>query len=224
MNKKKERIQKQPDSENKNKPCANVWEIITALSNFALACFTLILVIIGGITAYLLFGQFDILKKQLLEMQSEARVDQRAWVIPSKIDAPNETSNKWFKVTFKNTGKTPALEMSGWTVADSQFNWEEGDKKPFALKCLIAPDGIISNDPFDSSTVCPIGSASKVSRGEKTVFFFGKVWYKDIFGGNHWTEFSYRFSKIVDADGYILQPWGYHNRTYDTQTQNKFRE
>jgi hypothetical protein len=124
---------------------------------------------------------------QLKDSQETRILDERAWVCAydTTIDVTHLKAGVIFQVTFKNTGKTPALRVRNvMGTAKELSDIPAKDEMPKESQGLLAPD---------ESSIAVIAPASakiiaQMSDG-KTVYLFGTVWYDDIFGNHHWSQF-----------------------------------
>jgi hypothetical protein len=134
---------------------------------------------------------------QLDEMKQDRILDERAWVAPFEMIAENsisDTNNTVFKLRFRNTGKTPALNVSeshdiaGWVGAVPTNN------PPIEIcSMMLAPDGIsFIGFKIDNYTV------SAIKGGYSPFFVYGKISYDDIFGNHHWTEFCWGIERDLN--------------------------
>lgn len=154
------------------------------------------------------------------------RIDERAWVSPFQpcIEKPHaravladegcaEDPDKGpaiFKVLYKNNGKTYATNVSSWIgttpiLAELQTP-EEGEGGPSAL---LAP-GAVAN-----TSTPPIQSIGLTQLAAHPIYVYGQIWYRDIFGGRHWTQFC--FTHFSDS-GKAFGVCPIHN-TYDGDQQ-----
>src|SRR5437762_3066063 len=111
---------------------------------------TVVLTLVVAIAA---FWSACIFQGQLTEMRRGAIVDQRAWVAPFDIQSEhNSIGEIYFKVLYKNTGKTPALRTSSWigtTAFLDQIPNSDPVPKLTDAQGLMAPDGIWNTSTID---------------------------------------------------------------------------
>ncbi len=94
--------------------------------------------------------QLDVMQRQLDEMKTARELDERAWVMAYDYE-PQYTSNGFFvRVSFKNTGKTPAIECEGhifWQTNRDKIPTFDIRPPPPENRSLLAPDegGIIDS-------------------------------------------------------------------------------
>jgi hypothetical protein len=175
----------------------------------------------GLIVAYLIFLQFK-------EMQQTRILDERAWVAVREgvVGYTDESSHLTdFKFIFKNTGKTPAINVSVWfnqtVFLDTIPKIDKriippipfGSLGSYQFSGLLAPDaeGSIStsNEPLGSSSVQNINSGMPY-------YIYGTIWYDDIFGKHHWSQFCYQIILSPHA-GFL--PIGNHNSCDDAANE-----
>jgi hypothetical protein len=129
-------------------------------------------------------------EKQLKEMRASQQMDERAWVLATGDMEQSASENRetaMFQVIYKNYGKTPAINME--TV----------------IRTVRDRHQIPKNDVYPSlpehQGICPPNEGGKIPAGElpmrvmadiadgAPVWVFGTIWYDDIFGGHHWSQF-----------------------------------
>jgi hypothetical protein len=82
-------------------------------------------------------------------------------------------------------------------------------------KMLLAPDGGGNTSTIDNPL--PTGLIEPLMRNGLKLYIFGTIFYEDIFGKKHWTQFCFYPSRNMDAS----LPCPIHNETDDTQQQKK---
>jgi hypothetical protein len=145
-------------------------------------------------------------EKQLNEMREESVRGDRAWVMAYDFWKTNGV----YMVSLKNTGRTPAINVN----TDIRFTTKLVD-----VETAIWPTSVPG--PFfgvlgPNSEVQAESSRKTYSNGG---WFFGRIWYDDIFASNHWTDFCVWFRTDVTNDidhTYFIRPYG--NATEDTKT------
>lgn len=154
------------------------------------------------------FKTFDS-ERQLMEAeQKENRLarelDERAWVTAYKF----EKNNGEYRVLCRNTGRTPALNVDSDVRSTQVFNdaetatWMENPPGPYA--------GVLG----------PNMEWQTHSEGIKGKYLYGRIWYDDIFGKHHWTDFCAQCleENIASSDKFYIMPTG--NSTDDSSTNN----
>jgi hypothetical protein len=129
------------------------------------------------------------------------RVDERAWVAPFRecIEPPSgvpdpetgcasvgkDDQQVILKVLFKNTGKSFAVNYQ--VVINPPALDLDATVPPFQR----GPVAILAPDQINHVTL-PAEPRSWFERvGTNPIYIRGKIWYDDVFGYHHWTEFCY---------------------------------
>jgi len=134
---------------------------------------------------------------QLDEMRKAREGDQRAWLGISQTTetfTTNPTNGERLTVTFnaafKNTGRTPALNVVpviGECTDVNSIPQKDQFPNPVYHSFLVPPDGggnvTATYGLTSAATNCPI---IKIDR---PFYLAGTIWYDDIFGRHHWTQF-----------------------------------
>ncbi len=165
--------------------------------------------ILAGVTAYVFWCQLGTMEQANRDSREASKLENRAWIAPitSKIHTEMGQSGIIFNVPFTNSGKTPALHVSAWIGAVGDFK-DIGFGEPSRGHAdeLLGLDqvGNTSTVPFPSDVIQKIQSGA-------TLYVFGTIWYDDIFGGKHWTQFCFYPGRDMKSFG----PCGKHNGTDD---------
>lgn len=147
-------------------------------------------------------------ERQIHEMQRERILDQRAWVAPFEMITESEdsivTNSTVIFLKFRNTGKTPALNVS--EVHHSSMNLNDiPTNKPVIPPAtfLLAPDGVfwIKTERFPNQLIAAIKNG-----WAQPMYVYGEITYDDIFGNHHWTEFCWGVES-----GLNFRPASVHN-------------
>jgi hypothetical protein len=171
----------------------------------------------------------EVSRGQLNEMQQARIMDERAWVaVRQGVIRGSFLPNITFEVVFRNTGKTPAVNVTAYMNQSIFTNSIPQTDQPTSptntlggvqFSGLLAPDadGSISVSSFFISFSDPNQQA--ISSGKKPYYVYGTIWYDDIFGKHHWSQFCYEIRLTPDAD-YPAQflPINIHNSCDDAQT------
>jgi hypothetical protein len=140
--------------------------------------------------------------------ENTTKVDQRACVGVSRIYNDNLQKGKPFSVfvTFKNSGKTPALEYK-------EVTWIEyvpAKTIPAArLDSQNAPSGILqANSEMTSKFTVEDNNANpklidNIAAGARDLYVSGRITYKDIFGDSH--DFRYGYRYFPEFDSYRME-------------------
>jgi hypothetical protein len=135
--------------------------------------------------------QLAALQGQLVEMKNGRNLDERAWVGPIDFELQG-LGDDFIVVTYKNTGKTPALNVFGVINFCAGTNQIPAfDKKPsFEENSIMAPNGtgILKTDDIPQMLV------QGITQGNYVSFIYGTIWYDDVFGHHHWIQLCYSVS------------------------------
>lgn len=145
--------------------------------------------------------QSKILQGQLTEMRETRKLAERAWVFPYKVQMrTNEIEHEYiFEVVFKNSGQSPAIRTKirfGHAAGVNPDFIPNSDPEPTNGSGMIAPGAEI----FDRTAV-PISEVTNWIGSGRNLYLFGTIWYNDIFGIRHWTQYCVQASKNLKAFG-----------------------
>lgn len=145
-----------------------------------------------GLAMWYARKQANAAEGQIVEMQKDRNLDERAWVTPYPIVTSRDNSNNpiFFTLHVENTGKTPALIINAHIDAATNryeiesFNtvWPTnatGEVLYQGTETLVNSRVLSPNETYDSGN-------EKVP-----LFIFGIVEYSDIIGIHHWVRFCY---------------------------------
>lgn len=157
-------------------------------------------------------------KNSVEAIQLQMRLDQRAWVT---VDVGEKTGN--FAVTMKNTGKSPAINVtevtafgSGKRMGPPDVDLSENSSSPIPLPTnapkelveRLKKEGYIKDHPPTGYVIAPgavqiasdyQGKFTQIFRIEgDRIYVQGKVTYDDVFGHAHETIFCYWFAPPSD--------------------------
>jgi len=163
-------------------------------------------------------GEFQASQKsaitQLAEMKRTRELDERAWVAASGTIITSQTGNgdERFTVTFRNTGKTPAVNCQVKIV--NVFNTndipkQENPHMPEQALQLLPPNDSVSTF-IDMKT-------SELQPG-KVFFIYGTSWYDDVFGKHHWSQFCFTIRCDSSPTSFYYFPTAIHNTCDDAET------
>jgi hypothetical protein len=129
------------------------------------------------------------------------RLDERAWVAPihacfepaitTSLNTDgcgkenSEDTRMQFKVIYKNSGKTFALN------SDSSINITTDQNQIQMPSEGTKFRGLFIQEAIGSVAYGPITVDEINNFGYRAVYIYGKIWYDDIFKGRHWTEFCF---------------------------------
>jgi hypothetical protein len=145
-------------------------------------------------------------KRSLDATITQNRLDQRAWVGPIEMginDPPVHVGSRLVAtIVLTNSGKTPALDVA--TLASIEFVDKDAilnphyqiDKTDQVSRSVIQPGmkEIITTLPVSSPTGSGAGTMgtkdfTEIQSGKSIVYVFGKITYRDVFGGKHFATF-----------------------------------
>jgi hypothetical protein len=182
----------------------------------------------GVITAFFIGYQWKEMRKasgdaekQLDEMKRTRILDERAWVGAFHVIVENgskEPTDSQFRVEFQNTGKTPALKVSAHVLASNVVfvNWELIDREHAQMQTnWLANSGLLAPNAIGSVTTDEIDMATEkaIEKG-MPYYVYGKIWYDDVFGEHHWSEFCY----LITLPNFSALPVSPHNTCDGPQT------
>jgi len=155
--------------------------------------------------------QLVALQGQLNEMKKAREQDQRAWVfvtIPNDALGAFGTNDITVNLTEKNIGKTPALvtHIYGAPALDPK-NIPPHD--PFGTKSSLM---LIPNQEGNVVITLPNIIGVGIFQNIK-IYIFGTVFYRDITGVEHWSQFCFQF----DRNGALMVPQNFHNSCDDLE-------
>lgn len=139
-----------------------------------------------------------------------SHLEQRAWLAPSLWETKrNENGLIYFNIAYKNTGKTPAVVVVAILTATSNLgDIPKFDTKPLQRGDLVAPDTSV-HITTEHRLLTEKELAANIA-GDP-LYLYGTIWYNDIFGRQHWTQFcTSTMRKLVD-----FSPCPTHNRSDD---------
>lgn len=144
--------------------------------------------------------------------KSNMEMDQRAWLAPYYCEvrnAPEDTSQTVFRVNFKNTGKTPAVRVQ-MVISNiwGDIPLSKHDSNPNATAGMMAPEAAAWIDSI------PLVRAQTDIINGKNFRVAGTIWYDDIFGHHHWSEFAYW---VILSPPVQFQPTLDHNSCDDAE-------
>ena len=144
------------------------------------------------------------METELKQIQSQNVLDERAWVGATGgtiegIKSMPMTNFSCCQVNFRNTGKSPALNMAVFISRSYKLGEiPKTDIRPAnpTVSGTLFPDAIetiTDQDPLDNDIVRQLDMGMPF-------YIFGTIWYDDIFGHHHWSQFCYwvRFTSKMD--------------------------
>lgn len=208
------RRKKRTQEEWKNTPIIEIWR-------FRLETITIVLLFMGAVIYFRQMQanlrQAGSSELQLKEMRRQMELDEQPWVFAFDpgFRIENET-NVIFYARVRNSGKTPALNMSDFV----------GFIPPTILR-LIEPD---MRDRFKKDILPPGGDAQiqvppiffnqsdlKSLHEGKGGYVFGTLWYDDIFRHSHTNQFCFSLTNGVFVTA------GFHVSCSDAEQEKQER-
>ncbi|HKV92989.1 MAG TPA: hypothetical protein VJW20_10610 [Candidatus Angelobacter sp.] len=136
------------------------------------------------------------------------RLDQRAWLGPNIIALVNPPieANKEIQigVNYTNSGKTPALDVGGFTgrtfvVSSARLDFSKFHPKEKMLKNTMFPGS--SGHFLATINGLPKPVFDDLIAGNSRIYVYGMISYRDIFKREHWTHFCSWYSP--EAKGFM---------------------
>jgi len=185
-------IAKDKEDKSKCKNKINFPSWITAFCTVAIA-------IITGFYTHYASEQVAQMKVVVKNANNQLRLEQRAWVAPFNISSEAIGNKTIFKVLFKNTGKTPALNVTAWINRTDRLD-QITSIDPYSLEpgFILIQEGVGNTSTSDS----PIEArdVEAIKHGLQ-IYVYGTIRYQDIFGEGHWTQFCYFVGPDLKAFG-----------------------
>jgi hypothetical protein len=154
-----------------------------------------IMLLICAVTA--IYAYFSYL--QWVVLHNSMKLDQRAWVGVSGVTANVKNDEPaTFSIKIKNTGKTPANNVTG--ICRFEIVPQNGFPDFTKLRSLsgetknIIPPLHDVTLTFDTGFCITNDVINQVTNGMMQTYIYGVIRYHDIFGYRHWTTFCYYFS------------------------------
>lgn len=170
----------QTDASETSKPLHNWVDILNAISTAVVGAFTIVLALIGV--------------RQLLA----ARAAERAWVVVLPPGPPirNPDGNSEIRWELGNKGRTAAWVTSLGSAGKSvQADEKLPEEPPYTMAgpfpsqgAVLAPNGRILR-----GLTIPFEHMNRVEQGQRILYVFGRVEYRDVFRVKHETRYCYRF-------------------------------
>jgi hypothetical protein len=170
-------------------------------------------------------GQLKPTQDQLAEIKRTRMDVQRARVVvdgtPSQIISADKDSVT-FEISYKNTGRTPATKVAcatGAALLPSRVPQAEDVPNPPVNDGTLAPNGTgVVRSPIISA------ETMKAVTDGVPLFLYGTIWYNDMFGKSHWSQFCWKIERRMDNHNLIsFSLWTNHNSSDDFEA-NKANE
>ena len=155
--------------------------------------------------------------KQSIETSiRQDQLDQRAWVGAKEFKgeinvAPKPSS---FHVIYVNTGKTPAQNVHSVVGVDwrppglrPRITYSEADAGPSRLTAF--PNTEVGGD--NDITKFSMEQVQQIASGKLLIYLFGTVWYDDVYGNGHRTDYCGVMNASAAATEKPFIGCGFHN-------------
>lgn len=198
----------------KNNPPQRTWNAIKLI--------TLIVEICGllGLLWYCLLtrGELKVFDSERLTMEKSQIQDERAWVFQTDViqDISDKNDSAALTVFYKNTGKTPALNVQAevvWTIDPNKIPEKDAMPSKIVSTGLCAPQ-----ESNRIQTLPPIPAYVMANIASTPIYIYGTIWYDDVFGGHHWSQFCFRTDRSpINMSVIQLNHPAIHNSCDDAQ-------
>jgi hypothetical protein len=172
-------------------------------SNWALVAITLIAAIIAIWTLRLLLRQTVATEATVRTMQDTAERELRAYVSPVSMNRFVENGVAYFKITYENSGQTPAHGCAQW-VAEHIVPLTKDTKIPEANNTadksvfVLAPKGTM--EVIQPAAEIPPEIVVSIQKKFYAIYLYGEISYLDAFGKRRHT----RFRCMCHGDGFAV--------------------
>ncbi|HXI73830.1 MAG TPA: hypothetical protein VNN22_26100 [Verrucomicrobiae bacterium] len=159
-------------------------------------------------------GQLRTMEGQLDEMKQARIQDERAWIF---VTIPNNAlnlsvTNGSVNLIMKNIGKTPALITSEYGgITEDASAIQPHDPKGINDSLMLIP-----NCEGSLKVIIPLNVEARIVTGTR-VYVFGTVFYSDISGDSHWSQFCFSFTE----NGGLMLTGNFHASCDDLETKQK---
>lgn len=166
---------------------------------------------LAGLVWYCIVTQYEwnTFDSERQTMEKEFLTGERAWVAPfdmSFIAEKEQTNWVTCKLLFKNTGKTPALNVTISAALGSAQFVPNTNPPPISGPFMLTPDGTAF------VMVQPLYMPQFRDEIITVACIYGRVSYQDIFRSNHWSDFCW----LIHNDS-SFRPANGHNSCDDSQ-------
>lgn len=168
--------------------------------------------------------QIRALQSQVSAIQTQMRQGQRAWLSFEDVGVTKDINGRMvFSFSLRNSGKSPALNahanysvknvISGdqltftYTGKNNERETARASIAPTATRYVKVYEGPISPEEIN-----------RIITRQKTVYFYGKATYDDIFSRHHWVTFC-TYLELSGTD-LVLNYCSEHNET-DQEIENQ---
>ena len=161
------------------------------------------IVIITGFYTYYASEQAAQMEKTV-RIASDTSIRQlRAYVIVDRVGINGVITNSQPTVTveFKNSGQTPAYDVTSWiSIGLSKFPLTYSIPEEINFPTMKGSKDIITSGgkvllPATMSSPLTIEEIDQLNTGTHAIYFIGKIIYKDAFGIERFTKFKFFCNK-----------------------------
>jgi len=164
-------------------------------------------------------GQLTATQNELEQIKRTRMADQRARVAvdgtPHQIISEDKESVT-FEILYQNTGRTPALKVAcatGAALLPARVPPVENAPNPPVTAGTLAPGG---TDVVRSPII--MAETMKAVTDGVPLYLYGTIWYNDVFGKSHWSQFCWKIERQKDNHNLIsFSIWTNHNSTDDME-------
>jgi hypothetical protein len=138
------------------------------------------------------------------DADNNARRQLRAHVLYDGISVTPRKPNAAIFVRFKNSGATPAYEATYWWNIKAFTPTEAGRLEFFDTERAsldIGAGGFLEADEREF----PLGDIEEARKGNKIIYVWGLVKYRDVFHRCQFASFAFRSGIKIDQDKWILR-------------------
>jgi hypothetical protein len=157
-------------------------------------------------TATFAYHQTIMAGNSLKATSEQFRTDQRAWIF-SEATAWGFSSDGTFErvlasVRFKNSGKTPAFNVRGWSCSQVREREPPEPAPKLPMFCgdsnfgVIGPEGVFNIQRADVKTVVDPNTRNLLNQRKLRLYFWGYMQYVDGFKNPQWTRFCLQSEEL----------------------------
>lgn len=183
-----------------------------------IARFTKWLVIVTGILCIATIASVVALIVTDNTLKDTARRQLRAHLLYESATITMENSKPVLSVRFKNSGATPAYEATYWWNVKAYASDESATlefKETERASMDVGSGGVLDTDEKDVAA-----EVSAVKSGDKILYVWGVVKYKDVFQRCQYASFALRSGPKIDPGKLILRGFAYGS-TYVSDYENE---
>jgi hypothetical protein len=179
---------------------------------------------IGTVGLFALIQTLSETRRSVDVAVDNAHMDQRAWVIPSKVIVPPEVKEGVplvFGVQVVNSGKTPALNM-GIVVVGEVWPRSRSFVPRFKGVPVTSPERsigtLLPTTPVTAPmepTILTKEQSERFRSNAVVLYLYGEVSYQDVFNKPHCTMFCFTYAPKEGT-----HVWGKYNDIADTKCEH----